>query len=410
MGLLNRFKKKETKNEETTLYILCQEEDSNAILRAFDTVFGTSIADGGVNDGVLQNGDLSIEVVAYGQDLGEKCGEFIKKQVGGVCGHFAQVETEKVDVKINALHQLTGSRGFVNLKCTYPAGGRGQLEEMAYPPIFEVLAKVRGLLLTDHASALFGEEGKLVFSDKGESQMEWFMPYERPLPEHFFEGAPADALRRRNENLAAICARHIHVTEWLPLIESEEEASFRTAEEIAGRAAALLIVALYSEYLLSEEADVGKAREFIEPVKRCYGAEQYFSPAEQAYLDNDDSTEQDRIQFVWQYEPLFVMLWALGYEEELFFPDHICDVPGITQVMRERDSMEALLKGAKLRSGKELLDAADMIFRLDWACVDTRIHGLPAPAGMDSGVVMERHKALNWLVCGDEWDKVDIST
>ena len=113
---------------------------------------------------------------------------------------------------------------------------------------------------------------------------------------------------------------------------------------------------------------------------------------------------------MWQYEPLFVMLWALGYEEELFFPDHICDVPGITQVMRERDSMEALLKGAKLRSGKELLDAADMIFRLDWACVDTRIHGLPAPAGMDSGVVMERHKALNWLVCGDEWDKVDIST
>ena len=87
MGLLNRFKKKETKNEETTLYILCQEEDSNAILRAFDAVFGTSIADGGVNNGVLQNGDLSIEVAAYGQDLGEKGGEFIKKQVGAVGGH-----------------------------------------------------------------------------------------------------------------------------------------------------------------------------------------------------------------------------------------------------------------------------------------------------------------------------------
>ena len=410
MGLLDRFKKKEAQAQETTLYILCQEGDSNAILRAFDAVFGTSIADGGVNNGVLQNGDLSIQVVAYGQDLGKECGEFIAKQADGVCGHFAQAETEKVDVKINVLHQLTGSKGFVNLNCTYPAGRPGQLEEMIYPPLFEVLPKVRGLLLVDQASALLGEEGKLVFSDKGESQLEWFMPYERPLPGYFFEGAPADALRRRNENLEAIRARHIHVTEWLPLIASEAEASLRTAEEIAGRAAALLIVALYSEYLLSEEADVEKAREFIRPVVDCYGAERYFSPAEQAYLDDDDSTEQDRIQFVWQYEPLFVMLWALGYEEELFFPDHICDVPGVTRTMHEHDSIEKLLKGAKLRSVGELLDAADMIFRLDWACVDTRIHGLPAPAGMDGGVVMERHKALNWLICGDDWDEVDIST
>ena len=82
----------------------------------------------------------------------------------------------------------------------------------------------------------------------------------------------------------------------------------------------------------------------------------------------------------------------------------------MTRTMREHDSIEKLLKGAKLRSVGELLDAADMIFRLDWACVDTRIHGLPAPAGMDGGVVMERHKALNWLICGDDWDEVDIST
>lgn len=39
--------------------------------------------------------------------------------------------------------------------------------------------------------------------------------------------------------------------------------------------------------------------------------------------------------------------------------------------------------------------------------------GMPAPQGVDSGVAMERHRALFWLaginnMCG--WDEVDLST
>ena len=54
-----------------------------------------------------------------------------------------------------------------------------------------------------------------------------------------------------------------------------------------------------------------------------------------------------------------------------------------------------------------------MIFFLDWACTDTRMRDLPAPAGMDGGVVFERHKALNWLVGAGEkadWDHVPVDT
>lgn len=67
----------------------------------------------------------------------------------------------------------------------------------------------------------------------------------------------------------------------------------------------------------------------------------------------------------------------------------------------------------KPRSPKELLDACDMIFCLDWACTDTRMRDLPTPAGMDGGVVFERHKALNWLVGVGEkadWDHVPVDT
>ena len=75
--------------------------------------------------------------------------------------------------------------------------------------------------------------------------------------------------------------------------------------------------------------------------------------------------------------------------------------------------MEALLAAAKLRPRKELLEQADLIYRLHWACVDARVMGMPAPQGLEDGVVMERHRALFWLAGCDEmcpWDDVDLST
>ena len=105
MGNVKRFQEKKS-SVEKKVYILCQEESSIGILRAFDAVFGTELADGGVNNGTLRDGELVIEVAAFGEDLGKECQEFIRKQINTVCGRFALVETEHLDVKINALHQL----------------------------------------------------------------------------------------------------------------------------------------------------------------------------------------------------------------------------------------------------------------------------------------------------------------
>lgn len=54
-----------------------------------------------------------------------------------------------------------------------------------------------------------------------------------------------------------------------------------------------------------------------------------------------------------------MLLWALGYVKDLFFPDRICDVP--------------------------------------------------APPAVHTGGGMERHRALNRLIPGDAWDEVDLS-
>ncbi|MNN91290.1 hypothetical protein D3C81_2093850 [compost metagenome] len=65
-----------------------------------------------------------------------------------------------------------------------------------------------------------------------------------------------------------------------------------------------------------------------------------------------------------------------------------------------------------MRSGQEILDEADKIYRMHWACVNHRIQGKEAPAGMSESVVMERRRGLFWALGyrNEEWDHISMDT
>jgi hypothetical protein len=69
-------------------------------------------------------------------------------------------------------------------------------------------------------------------------------------------------------------------------------------------------------------------------------------------------------------------------------------------------------QSAKLRSNKEVLDQADFILRLDWACYDARLAKKPIPGNLSTNVVLERHHSFNWLIRyeNQEWDDVSTDT
>lgn len=129
------------------------------------------------------------------------------------------------------------------------------------------------------------------------------------------------------------------------------------------------------------------------------------------FIQNAESSKHDRLQFVWRYEAAWVLLWALGYVEKIEKPIAICDVRRAIRIMKER-SAEQFLAEAKLRSPTDILDQVDRIYRYHWAVTEARIHGKPAPAGLEPGVTLERHYALNWLIgyMDQEWDDVSTDT
>lgn len=216
------------------------------------------------------------------------------------------------------------------------------------------------------------------------------------------QNASPDALRRKQRSETVLSAEGVPLNKFLPAIESERQAKRRSTEEVAYRALALLAVAVKGE---------GLEQSIVERVVKDYGLRERFTPKETAFIGNGAPSQRDRVQFSWRYEAAWVLLWALGYVEKLEKPTAICDVPRAVEFMRKRNAAQ-FVADAKLRPLPEILDQADRIYRYHWAVVDARVNGKKAPAGLEPGVTLERHHALNWLIgyMEQEWDDVSTDT
>jgi hypothetical protein len=211
-----------------------------------------------------------------------------------------------------------------------------------------------------------------------------------------------EAQARKQRSISVLKKAGVPVMENLPVIETESESRRRTTEEVATRAMALCLVAVKGE---------GLDQKTIDELVERFDLSDAFTPKETAFIKDPNPPHQDRIQFAWRYECYWTMLWALGYVDSFGIPDTICDVPKAVLILKE-NGREGFLKHAKLRSQAEILDAADLIYRCDWAVVDARVNGSEPPEGIDGGVVMERHYALNWLIgyMEQDWDHVSTDT
>jgi hypothetical protein len=211
-----------------------------------------------------------------------------------------------------------------------------------------------------------------------------------------------EALARKERSVVQLKQKGVPTIQHLPVIEDSKSAKERLKEEIARRAIALCLVAVKGE---------GRDQAIVEKLIKQYSAQSYFTPKEKEFIGNSSPKQQDRIQFSWRYEAYWVMLWALGYVETLDYPGKVCDVPKAVKFLQD-NSTENFIAKAKPRKLSEILDQADLIYRYNWAVVNARLKQQPAPAGMDGGVVLERHHALNWLIgyMNQEWDDVTTDT
>lgn len=187
----------------------------------------------------------------------------------------------------------------------------------------------------------------------------------------------------------------------LPVIESEAEITLRTSQEVADRLLALALVAVKGE---------GLEHQRVQEIIAERNALALFTPKERAFIETPEPIMHDRIQFSWRYEAAWPLVWALNYVEgNLGAPRETVDPAGLVQLVRDEQNLAQY----GLRSANDILNEADLIYRYHWAVRQAGIDGREPPAGLDPGVVMERHHALNWLIGyadGADWDDVSTDT
>lgn len=216
-----------------------------------------------------------------------------------------------------------------------------------------------------------------------------------------------EALDRKARSEAALHARGLRVLPSLPPVLAEAELQPRETVEIAARALATLAAAVRAE-ALGNQNDLSSEQ----ILSRLPDAQAALSPQEREFMEADAPDHQTIANMGWRYECVAVFAWALGLQEDLPFPDQICDVRTLSHRFLTAGTLAVLLEQSRPRSAKQVLDALDEIYRLHWCITDARIQQQPPPDGVLPGVVVERHRALNWLVRFEnaDWDDVQMPT
>jgi Domain of unknown function (DUF4272) len=179
-------------------------------------------------------------------------------------------------------------------------------------------------------------------------------------------------LARKTKSIVAVKNLGLPVLEELPVVEDETSIKPRSPEEIAERVIALAICAVKGE---------ANDQQLVDSLITRYSAKELFTPAELAFITNDSPTQQQLTDFTWQYE----CIRDLGRQK--------------------------LSSTAKPRPLSEILDEADYYYRLHWAALELRLNGTSSDKANEE-IVVERHKALNWLIryMDQNWDDITTDT
>jgi len=206
-----------------------------------------------------------------------------------------------------------------------------------------------------------------------------------------------EQLDRRVRSIKLLKRNNIPTINHLPVIESKAQSIRRSLGEVIERAYALSVVAERAH-----NPDV----EFINTLITQYNVSG-FTDNEKLFIDDKNPSEQDLTNFSWRSEALYVLLWALGHVDEMTVPDSQQNFKDLYEPIATKSRYD-FEQYSNLRPQEEILDQADLIYRVHWAVRNAK--GGKVPGNLSASVVMERHYTFNWLVgyMKQEWD--DIST
>jgi hypothetical protein len=206
-----------------------------------------------------------------------------------------------------------------------------------------------------------------------------------------------DLKQVRAESIQAAKKLGVEILPTLPLMDSGLEV--RDKNEMASRLLAMHAVAA-SAY--------GFDRAKVTAWLNQEGLTDSLSKQEKQFAF-EHTGESDR--FKMQIEAIWALAWAMGIVKELNFAKD-CDDRFVAQLpnLKQSQSSADFRKRINPRPLKEIVSACDLAYCLHWAIRQSEIDGKRLTGNLKPYVVIERRRALEWLLSKEEWDNVPLDT
>lgn len=218
--------------------------------------------------------------------------------------------------------------------------------------------------------------------------------------------------KSRKERSEKILAKHkVAINPNLPG-NIDDVSRIKSPEEIVRRAVTAFITCQIAIDICNDNGASESAKFFL-PIIERFGLVDELTEDEKPYFDIskcNSISKDDAYQLQWRLEMCVVLFWACGFQKRLDYPDEMTDTVKLSHIIGGCEDFSDLMKLVKMRSPDEIFDTADLLLRMDWACVEARLRNAPALMGdLLSDVVVEQHKGVNWLIGAygaEDWDNV----
>lgn len=200
------------------------------------------------------------------------------------------------------------------------------------------------------------------------------------------------------QSISLLKAMGVPVLHELPVLDVRKGYFIRNSVDIANRAISLCIVASKALGMDHEEA--------IASVQGCE-VSNCLTKRESLFIAKRSPTKKEVIHFSWSIESYWLLLWALQFVPSLDAPKFMCDPELASSFLRDSGATQ-FRKDASPRSPLEIIQIADLYYRYHWAVVEE-------PKKVDEldispSIVIERDRALTWLLSDSDWDEVQLDT
>lgn len=330
--------------------------------------------------------------------------KIFQAQIQRLYSSSARLPCNNPYVKQNLLYQIALFRAAYVLTFNYEADHRDE----KIIPLMEIADQMDALIFWETGD-ISDSYGDIIINGKGVSEVSVFNPVDGFEITNRTLGLTEEAMKRIHRSMTILRYKGVYAPTNIAPPYGSSMHLFQSDEEIAKRAIACTLIAVYSSLLMSSNGNVKSSYKETEKMIKTFKATPFFTFKEIEYLNDPQPISEIIHSHLMCYECAYTLLWALGIFDHLYFPDSYSNGNLIVKTVMKFRSTDKLIHKSKLRSKEELLDALDLVQRYAWAVQDAKHLSFQMPAGMIYEVVQERYKTLSWMISEREMPWDDIS-